>query len=74
MRQHNHSIALMLNPRTVHKSQGQTMDRVGIFFAKKVWAHGLLYVAISRVRRAADCWFVGSVGATVMNICSKNIL
>jgi hypothetical protein len=50
------------------------MDRVGIFFAKKIWAHGLLYVAISRVRRAADCWFVGSVGATVMNFCSKNIL
>jgi hypothetical protein len=50
------------------------MDRVGIFFAKRTWAHGLLYVAVSRVRRSKDCWFVGSVGEIVENYCSANIL
>ena len=55
--------------RTVHKSQGQTLDRVGIFFARDVWAHGLLYVAVSRVRRQQNCFFLGVVGATVHNVC-----
>ena len=59
--------------RTVHKSQGQTLDRVGIYFAKDVWAHGLLYVAASRVRRTQDCFFLGAVGATVHNFCSLHL-
>ena len=59
--------------RTVHKSQGQTLDRVGIYFAKDVWAHGLLYVAVSRVRRQAHCFFMGVVGATVHNVCCAHL-
>jgi hypothetical protein len=56
--------------RTVHKAQGQTLDRVGIYFNRDAWAHGLLYVAVSRVRRVTDCFFVGIEGGTVFNCCS----
>jgi hypothetical protein len=59
---------------TVHKSQGQTLDKVGIFFARPTWAHGLLYVAVSRVRRSADCFWVGDRGATVFNYTSNHVL
>ena len=34
---------------TVHKSQGQTYKNVGIFFTNHAFAHGQLYVALSRV-------------------------
>ena len=60
--------------RTVHKSQGQTLDRVGIYFSKPTWAHGLLYVAVSRVRREKDCFFVGKHGKAVENFCCLNVL
>ncbi|XP_023239126.1 LOW QUALITY PROTEIN: uncharacterized protein LOC111637795 [Centruroides sculpturatus] len=39
---------------TINKSQGQTLDRVGIFLSEPVFGHGQLYVAFSRVRRATD--------------------
>ena len=34
---------------TINKSQGQTLDRAGIYLADDVFAHGQLYVAASRV-------------------------
>ncbi|KAL8093222.1 hypothetical protein AgCh_035203 [Apium graveolens] len=34
---------------TINKSQGQSLDRVGLFLPKSVFTHGQLYVAISRV-------------------------
>ena len=33
---------------TIHKSQGQTMERVGLYLADHIFAHGQLYVALSR--------------------------
>jgi ATP-dependent DNA helicase PIF1 len=36
---------------TINKSQGQTLDRVGIYLKTNVVAHGQLYVALSRARQ-----------------------
>ena len=35
---------------TINKSQGQTLDAVGLFLPKPVFTHGQLYVALSRAR------------------------
>jgi len=34
---------------TVHKAQGQTLQRIGLYFSGETFAHGQLYVALSRV-------------------------
>lgn len=35
---------------TVHKSQGQTFDQAHLILEKDPWAHGQIYVAVSRVK------------------------
>lgn len=38
---------------TICKSQGQTFDSVGVYLKDPVFAHGMLYVGLSRVRDSA---------------------
>ncbi|ELQ74927.1 DNA helicase PIF1/RRM3 [Trachipleistophora hominis] len=37
---------------TIHKSQGQSFDEVGVYLYSSIFVHGQLYVALSRVRHA----------------------
>lgn len=39
---------------TINKSQGQSLNRVGLYFPKPVFSHGQLYVALSQAKRFQD--------------------
>ena len=58
---------------TINKSQGQTLQRVGIFLPQGVFAHGQLYVALSRVRNPHDL-FIFTDGHLLHNIVYKEVL
>jgi hypothetical protein len=44
---------------TVHKSQGQTLDRLAINIRYDAFAHGAFYTALSRVRNLIDIMLFG---------------
>src|SRR5438105_2089438 len=64
---------------TINKSQGQTLSNVGLYLKKKVFTHGQLYVAISRVTEKKGLKILienddGSCGSITENIVYKEVL
>ena len=61
---------------TVNKSQGQTFDRVGLYFPTTPFSHGQLYVALTRTRYPSDMRMMSteeSNGNVTRNVVFKAI-
>ena len=60
---------------TIHKGQGQSMHRVGVYVAMEMFTHGQLYVAVSRATNAAGLKIFIEGGKSILkNIVYKEIL
>ena len=60
---------------SIHKSQGSSMKRVGIYVAENMFAHGQLYVAVSRAIQASGLKVYIEGGKDMLqNIVYKEIL
>jgi ATP-dependent DNA helicase PIF1 len=64
---------------TINKSQGQTLSNVGVYLKKKVFTHGQLYVAVSRVTNREGLKILienedGSCGSNTENIVYREVL
>ncbi|GAB0099713.1 hypothetical protein DMENIID0001_156000 [Sergentomyia squamirostris] len=62
---------------TINKSQGQTLNRVGLYLSAPVFSHGHLYVAVSRVRSRENFSVVvshGELGVECTHRQTKNIV
>ena len=49
---------------TIHKAQGKTLDKVIIDINRGAFAHGQLYVALSRTRKKADIHLTKRIDAS----------
>ncbi|CAH9113026.1 unnamed protein product [Cuscuta europaea] len=63
---------------TINKSQGQSLERVGVFLRRPVFTHGQLYVAVSRVTSPSGLKFVicdddGQPSNTALNVVYKEV-
>ena len=60
---------------TIHKGQGQSMHRVGVYVVNDMFTHGQLYVAVSRATFASGLKiFVEGKKSMLKNIVYKEIL
>ncbi|CAI0541766.1 unnamed protein product [Linum tenue] len=59
---------------TINKSQGQTLQNVGVYLPKPVFSHGQLYVAVSRVRTPDGLRFLIMNEDGVPSNCTRNIV
>jgi hypothetical protein len=60
---------------TINKSQGQSLDKVGVYLKDDVFSHGQLYVALSRAKDPSKLWVMLNDDAegTSPNVVYKEI-
>ena len=64
---------------TINKSQGQSLSKVGLYLPRRVFTHGQLYVALSRIKSKKGLKVVisypdGNWSNTATNVVYKEVL
>ena len=59
---------------TINKSQGQTINTVGLCLSPPVFSHGQLYVAVSRVRNPKCLFFLTEKHSKTVNVVYREAL
>jgi ATP-dependent exoDNAse (exonuclease V) alpha subunit len=60
---------------TINKSQGQTLDRVGVdLTARQCFSHGMLYTAMSRVRSASSLRILSGLRDKAVNVVDPELI
>jgi ATP-dependent DNA helicase PIF1 len=61
---------------TINKSQGQTLNNIGVYLPSPVYSHGQLYVVISRVTSSANIKIFSGQGPDgyMRNVVYKEVL